>query len=61
MKHKITITAVIVFDVDPADYPDCTTDEERLAVDMENADSDTFSVLEMNNVEWSFTGEVLNA
>lgn len=55
-KHRITI--VVEFNANPEDYEGLNTDEERLAVDMENFDDDPRSLV---NFDYVITGEVIDA
>ena len=55
-KHRITI--VVEFNANPEDYEGLDTDEERLAVDMENFDDDPRSLV---NFDYVITGEVIDA
>ena len=55
-KHCITI--VVEFNANPEDYEGLDTDEERLAVDMENFDDDPRSLV---NFDYVITGEVIDA
>lgn len=52
--HRITI--VVEFNVNSEDYEGLNTDEERLAVDMENFDDDPRSIV---NFDYTITGEVI--
>lgn len=54
--HRITI--VVEFNANPEDYEGLNTDDERLAVDMENFDDDPRSLV---NFDYVITGEVIDA
>lgn len=53
-KHRITI--VVEFNANPEDYEGLDTDDERLAVDMENFDQDPGDI---TNFDYTITGEVI--
>jgi hypothetical protein len=59
MKHEITITATITIDVEPKNYPHSETQEDRLAVDLDQVDGDPFAFLDSQAVVWSFKGRIL--
>jgi hypothetical protein len=57
-KLRVTVTAVMEYEPDPENYPDCEAPEEILALDLEVAEDDTLMFL--SGVEkWAITGEVL--
>jgi hypothetical protein len=61
MKARITITAVVEFDMKPENYPeDKRTPEGMLQVELQAADDDTFMFLDSPNVKWAFKGETIN-
>lgn len=53
-KHRITI--VVEFNANPEDYEGLNTDDERLAVDMENFDQYPG---DLANFDYVITGEVI--
>ena len=59
MKHRITMTVVVEYEIDPANYPGCTTDEERLAIDLEIAEDDIFAFMDSDKMSFDVTGETL--
>lgn len=44
-KIRITFNVVVEYEVHPENYPGCTTDAERLAIDLGNAEDDPFAML----------------
>lgn len=59
-KGRITITAVIEYELDPKNYlEEDRTPERMLAVDLNAAENDTFMFLEGDNVNWDFKAEVV--
>lgn len=58
MKNKITFTVVVEYDVNPDNYPAWFTDDQRLAIDLENANEDPFMMLG-DDADWLITGEVI--
>ncbi len=56
--HRITFTVVVDFPVNPTYYPEATTDEERLAADISNANEDPFSMLS-DDAKWTIVGEII--
>jgi hypothetical protein len=57
-KIRITFNVVVEYEVQPENYPGCTTDAERLAIDLINAEEDPFAMLG-ESATWTTTGEVL--
>jgi hypothetical protein len=60
-KLRITITAVIEYEANPAHYEGCSTPDQMLAVDLRSADEDPFLYLGSNVAEWKTSGEVVGA
>ncbi len=57
-KNRITFTVTVEYVVNPDNYPGCNTDEERLALDVKNAEDDPFLMLG-DDAEWNIVGEVV--
>lgn len=57
-KFKITFTVTVEYEVNPENYPGCTTDEQRLAVDFANANDDPFMFMS-ENADWKMAEEIL--
>ncbi len=57
-KHRITFTVTVEYKVNPENYPGCTTDEERLAADLKNAEDDPFMLIG-EDAEWKIEGVVV--
>lgn len=57
-RFKITFTVAIDYEVNPENYPGCDTDEERLAIDLKNAEDDPFMMI-TNDADWKVTGEIV--
>ena len=57
-RFKITFTVTIDYEVNPENYPGCSTDEERLALDLKNAEDDPFMMI-ANDADWKLTGEIV--
>lgn len=57
-KIRITFNVVVEYEVQTENYPGCTTDEERLAIDMVNAEEDPLMMI-CESATWTTTGEVL--
>lgn len=59
-KHRITMTAVLEYDISPKNYEGTKTDEERLASDLENFSDWPQEMLESENCQVTITGEVID-
>ena len=59
-RFKITFIATVEYDVNDQFYPGCSSVEEMLKIDLENANADPFFMLDYDDVEWNITGEILN-
>jgi hypothetical protein len=57
-KIQITFNVVVEYEIHPEHYPNCTTDEERLTLDLVNAEEDPFAMIS-ENATWITTGKVL--
>ena len=55
---RITFTVTVEYTANPENYPGCSTDEERLAVDLKNAEDDPFMFLG-DDAKWQTVGEVV--
>lgn len=61
MKARVTVTAVVEYELKPENYPEGRrTPEAMLKMDLEAADDDTFMFLDNPNVKWAFKGETIN-
>jgi hypothetical protein len=58
-KLRIVITATVEYEASPDAYPEGSTPEQMLAIDLENADDDTFMFLDNDDVKWDIKGEVM--
>ena len=59
-KLRIVVTATLEYETDPQWYPDASTPEEMLAIDLENAKGDVLLFLDNSNTKWEFKGEVIS-
>lgn len=60
MTNRITFLIEFEYDPDPSNYPDdCTTPEQMLALDLENASDDPASFIFADTANWEITGKVL--
>ncbi len=50
IKHRLTLTIVTEWQIDPDNYPDCTTDEERCALDVSCAEDDPAAFIGEDNI-----------
>lgn len=59
-KHRITMTAVLEFEVDPANYEGLDTDEERLAADLESLSDWPEEMVSNEKTKIVFIGEIID-
>lgn len=61
MKVRVTVTAVVEYDLTPEYYPEeMRADPKRmLAIDLVGAEEDTFLFLDRGGIKWDIKGEVL--
>ena len=59
-RFKITFIATVEYDVCDEYYPDCSSVEEMLKIDLKNANDDPLLMLDYGGVKWNITGEILN-
>lgn len=59
-KLRVIVTATLEYESDPEWYPDASTPEEMLAIDLENAKEDVFLFLDTSDTKWEFKGEVIS-
>lgn len=60
-KIRITVTAVVEYELVPDYYPGCSTYEEMLKTDLANAEDDIILFLDQDgNTKWNISGEVVD-
>lgn len=61
---RITITAVIEYEANPAHYEDCSTPEDMLEASIQDAEVDTLGVMEQAWIDGNLTvkasGEIIS-
>jgi hypothetical protein len=58
-KLRLNFHVIKEYEVDPSYYPEGSTPEEMLAIDLEGANEDSYASMEGDNCLWTITGEVL--
>lgn len=58
-RFRITLIATIDYESNPAAYPGCTTDEDRLAIDIANYRDDPQMLLLDDKADIKVKGEVV--
>jgi len=58
-RFSVTVHATWEYEADPDDYPGANNDEERLAIDIQNAADDPRFLINQDDVTFTTTGEVL--
>lgn len=58
-KLRIQLTATLEYEANPTAYPDGSSPEQMLAIDLSNADDDTFMFLDNDDIHWEIKGEVM--
>ena len=59
-RFRVTVHATWEYEVDPDDYPGASTNSERIAIDMKNAEDDPHFLINQEGVTFTTTGEIVN-
>lgn len=58
-KIKLKIVCEVEYELQPSYYPDGSTLEQMLKIDLEGAIDDPFLTMDNENANWTITGELL--
>lgn len=58
-KAKIKIVVEVEYDQDPQYYPQGSTPEQMLELDLRGANEDPYITIDNNNAKWTITGETI--
>lgn len=60
MKAKLKIVIEVEYPLIPSSYPEGSTPEQMVEMDVQQTDEDPFIIITGENATWTITGEVIN-
>lgn len=60
-KAKIKIVVEVEFEQDPKYYPEGSTPEQMLAIDLQGVNDDPYLTMDLEGAKWTITGEIVEA
>lgn len=58
-RAKIKIVVEVEYDQDPQYYPQGSTPEQMLEIDLQGANDDPYLTMELDSAKWTITGKTI--